>query len=73
MSKSQHPSFLLGVALIFAGGVGNLLDREAHGGLAVDFINVGIGPVRTGVFNMADIAITFGGLMFFRWVLHQKE
>ncbi len=55
---------LTGIALIVAGGIGNLLDRIADGGVVVDFINVGIGPVRTGIFNVADMAITAGVLIF---------
>jgi signal peptidase II len=26
----------------------------------VDFLNVGIGPLRTGIFNVADVAIMVG-------------
>lgn len=50
---------LLGVWLLFAGGLSNLVDRVMHGRV-IDFLNVGIGPVRTGIFNVADVAITFG-------------
>ena len=35
------------------------MDRLIHGSV-VDFLNVGIGPVRTGVFNVADVAIMLG-------------
>ncbi|RPI54782.1 MAG: hypothetical protein EHM55_09825 [Acidobacteria bacterium] len=34
----------------------NWFDRVVRGGV-FDFINVGIGSVRTGVFNVADVAI----------------
>lgn len=53
---------LLFVSLMYvlSGGVGNLIDRISNNGLVTDFINVGLGPVRTGVFNVADMAITFG-------------
>jgi signal peptidase II len=50
---------LLGVALFVAGGGSNLVDRIAYGAV-VDFINIGIGPVRTGIFNVADMAIMAG-------------
>ena len=49
----------LGVALFVAGGASNWIDR-ATGGSVVDFLNVGVGPVRTGVFNVADVAIMLG-------------
>lgn len=55
---------LLFVSLVYvlSGGVGNLVDRVSNNGLVTDFINVGIGSIRTGVFNVADIAITFGAI-----------
>ncbi len=49
------------VASIVGGGIGNLIDRIQLGAVR-DFLNVGIGPVRTGIFNVADMAITFGGI-----------
>lgn len=49
------------VAAIVGGGVGNLVDRVRLGAVR-DFLNVGIGPLRTGIFNLADMAITFGGI-----------
>lgn|SRR5215471_8587307 len=53
---------LLGATLFVAGGASNWIDRVTHGKV-VDFLNVGIGPVRTGVFNVADIAILAGLLL----------
>jgi signal peptidase II len=50
---------LLGLALFVAGGASNLLDRITHG-FVIDFMNVGIGPLRTGIFNVADMAIMLG-------------
>ena len=52
------------LALILAGGIGNLIDRVSEG-FVVDFLNVGVGWLRTGVFNVADVAIT-GGVI---WIL----
>jgi signal peptidase II len=50
---------LFGLWLLFAGGFSNLVDRVVHGRV-IDFLNVGIGPVRTGIFNVADMAIMLG-------------
>lgn len=50
---------LLGVALFVAGGASNLVDRITHG-MVIDFMNVGIGSLRTGIFNVADMAIIIG-------------
>lgn len=51
------PAF--GLTLFVAGGVSNWIDRVLHGSV-IDFINVGVGPLRTGVFNVADVAIMLG-------------
>ena len=50
---------LLGVAVFTAGGASNLLDRILYGNV-IDFMNVGIGPLRTGIFNVADMAVMLG-------------
>ncbi len=50
---------LLGAAFFFAGGISNWFDRATRGSV-VDFVNLGVGPVRTGIFNVADIAIFLG-------------
>jgi signal peptidase II len=50
----------LGAALICGGGLGNSIDRFAHGGYVTDFLNVGIGGLRTGIFNVADFALLLG-------------
>ena len=50
---------LLGATLFLAGGASNWIDRVVHGRV-VDFLNLGIGPVRTGIFNVADVAIVLG-------------
>jgi signal peptidase II len=49
-----------GAALVAAGGLGNLWDRIATGGWVVDFMNLGLGPLRTGIFNVADVALMAG-------------
>jgi signal peptidase II len=59
---------ICGVALFLAGGVSNLIDRVAIGSV-IDFLSAGIGPVRTGIFNVADLAIMAGIGLFIaeRW------
>ncbi len=50
-------------ALVFVGGVGNLIDRIRIQAV-IDFLNLGVSPhLRTGIFNVADIAISTGFLM----------
>jgi signal peptidase II len=55
----------IAVALIAAGGIGNLVDRLMRHGRVTDFIYLQAGPLHTGVFNVADMAIT-GGVI---WLL----
>jgi signal peptidase II len=49
-------------SLILGGGIGNIIDRVARGNV-IDFLNLGIGNVRTGIFNIADVAIMAGVLL----------
>jgi signal peptidase II len=52
------------LSIILGGGIGNLIDRSTrvnHG--VVDFLNVGIGNFRTGIFNVADMAIMLGVIL----------
>jgi len=53
----------VGLALAWSGGVSNLIDRFARDGLVTDFLVVRIGPLHTGIFNLADIAIVAGLLL----------
>ncbi len=48
-----------GLILFVAGGLSNLIDRLAMGSV-IDFLTVGIGSFRTGIFNVADVAILTG-------------
>jgi signal peptidase II len=75
LTQSKLDSFqLVSYALIASGGGSNWIDRARFGGSVVDFMNMGIGPVRTGVFNVADIAIMAGiGMLFLHGWLHEKR
>ena len=62
--RRELSSYSLGCAiLIAAGAIGNGIDRFTHHGIVTDFLNVGIGPVRTGIFNVADMALTAGCIL----------
>ena len=62
----------LGLALIWAGGISNLIDRFIHHGLVTDFLVVRAGPLHTGVFNLADFAISVGMFMLIAFVGAQR-
>jgi signal peptidase II len=51
------------LALVAGGGISNLIDRLLYDGRVTDFLNVGIGSLRTGIFNLADMAILAGALL----------
>jgi len=62
----------IGLALVLAGGLSNLLDRILHDGLVTDFVIIHIGPFHTGVFNAADVLIMVGiGVII--WSLCKKN
>lgn len=52
-----------GLAMIVGGGGSNWVDRVLNDGRVVDFLNLGIGSLRTGIFNVADVAIMAGAVM----------
>ena len=60
------------MAAVVAGGLGNLVDRVWFHGGVVDFLNVGIGSLRTGIFNVADMYITFAVLFVLVRSLRKK-
>jgi signal peptidase II len=59
-SRRLSPSRILAAALISGGGLSNVIDRAIHGGNVTDFLNVGVGALRTGIFNFADMALMLG-------------
>lgn len=52
----QKKSESWGLIFLFVGGLGNLIDR-AYKGSVTDFVQVGIGPLQTGIFNIVDMLI----------------
>lgn len=60
VSTKNSKAQIISLSLVVGGGVGNLIDRIFNEGRVIDFMNIGIGSLRTGVFNVADIAISFG-------------
>jgi signal peptidase II len=68
----NHPLSILGVSLLLGGGLSNLLDRLLNDGTVVDFVSIGVGNLRTGVFNLADVAIMAGAGILLAWSLFFK-
>ena len=63
-NDALHKISLVAGGLMMGGGVGNLIDRIFNDGAVVDFLNIGIGSVRTGIFNVADMSIMLGLVLF---------
>lgn len=61
--KSMGTLQNIACGLIISGGFSNLYDRITNHGGVVDFMNMGIGGLRTGIFNVADMAIMAGVFM----------
>lgn len=61
--RALPTSRVVALAALAGGGLGNWVDRVMQNGVVVDFMNLGIGPVRTGIFNVADLAIVAGALI----------
>lgn len=55
--------FRIPLVWVTAGGLSNLLDRLIHDAGVVDFVSIGFGPVRTGIFNLADVYILGGSFI----------
>ncbi len=51
---------LVGLGLVAGGGLANWVDRLVHGGAVTDFVSLGLGPLRTGIFNVADVSVLVG-------------
>lgn len=65
---------LTALALVSGGGIGNLIDRLANSGWVVDFMVLRAGPLSTGIFNIADVAIFSGmGLLILSAFLTNKR
>jgi len=50
------------LGMILGGALGNLVDR-IYPGEVIDFIDMGIGSYRWPVYNLADSAVTIGGIL----------
>lgn len=63
-SGNIPPGQLVCLSCVMGGGMGNLYDRIFNDGVVIDFMNFGIGNLRTGILNVADLSVTFGALVF---------
>lgn len=72
LPKKEHPADRILLSMIFAGGLGNLVDRALYGAVA-DFIEFTF--MSFPVFNFADICVVLGTVLYALRVLvwNQKK
>lgn len=70
-TAQTHRILSFGLAAIFAGAVGNLIDRFRFG-MVVDFLDFHLGVFHWPAFNVADSAITIGMVVFVYHVIFNK-
>ena len=68
-NKSKTPLFLIASSLIFAGGIGNLIDRIAFG-YVTDFLHFLF--IDFPCFNIADICVCVGGALMVIYILFSE-
>ena len=59
-SRLLNMAQLIGMSLIVAGGLGNLIDRIFRNGSVTGFVSVGLPTIRTGMFNLAHVLVVVG-------------
>lgn len=62
-SKKRTIRYDIPLVFVTGGGLSNLLDRLLRDGGVTDFLSLGIGTFRTGIFNLADIYILIGSFI----------
>ena len=72
-TEKAPPIERIALILIAGGGISNLIDRILRNHYVVDFMNFGIGPVRTGILNVADMFITGGFIVLLILSINKKK
>ena len=68
--KPEHFLPRLALASILGGAIGNLIDRFVSGKV-IDFIDIRV--IRWPIFNVADIAVTFGMILLIAYVIFDNK
>ena len=72
-SKELSPGKMMSFALIFSGGVGNILDRILYDRHVTDFMIIGFNNLRTGIFNFADVCVSAGAISLLVFYYKERE
>ena len=62
-SKQLNKLQIFALSFIIGGGISNIIDRLLYGAVT-DFMIVGVGNLRTGIFNFADLSIMIGMVIY---------
>ena len=63
----NKPVLFFSLAVIIAGGIGNMIDRIFRNGKVIDYIDAKF--IEFPIFNLADICVTVGGAVFVFYLL----
>ena len=68
--KNHNKMLLFGLSFILGGAIGNFIDRFFHG-FVTDFFDFRL--INFAIFNIADVFITIGGILFCIYILFSKD
>jgi signal peptidase II len=71
--KSMNGMTVFALSLVVGGGIGNLVDRLIRDGSVVDFMLIKVGSLESGIFNLADVAITLGIILVSCAILGSRQ
>ena len=70
--QNSLPHLAAGI-LILSGGIGNISDRLFNNRYVIDFMNIGLYSIRSGIFNFADMYITAGAVLLLITSFNKKQ
>ena len=70
--KTKNKLNLIACSLIISGSLGNLIDRVFRG-YVIDFISFTLFKREMAIFNVADICITFGVILYIIIILKEGK
>ncbi len=73
LCKERSLFRLILLMTIIGGGLSNLVDRIFNDFRVIDFLNFGIGRLRTGILNVADLSVTFGAIILVLWEIREDK
>ncbi len=72
LRKEEMKQYQIPLLMIFAGGIGNLIDRLIHG-FVVDYVDVIIFNYDFPVFNLADSLLVLGAISIIGMMLLEEK